>query len=98
MKPAIFAAITLLGLSSPLIAGPFEDADAAYDKGDYATALRLVSPLEVMVLSDISPLALHTSKLSNGSAAIRMVPGPPAALRCSAATTMRNGDDMAGLS
>jgi len=43
MKPAIFAAITLLGLSSPLIAGPFEDADAA--KGDYATALRLISPL-----------------------------------------------------
>jgi hypothetical protein len=45
MKPAIFAAITLLGLSSPLIAGPFEDADAAYDKGDYAMALRLISPL-----------------------------------------------------
>jgi hypothetical protein len=39
MKPAIFAAI-----SSPLIAGPFEDADAAHDKGDYATALRLISP------------------------------------------------------
>jgi hypothetical protein len=33
MKRAIFAAITLLGLSSPLIAGPFGDADAAYDKG-----------------------------------------------------------------
>ena len=45
MKRAIFAAITLLGLSSSLIAGPFEDADAAYDKGDYATALRLISPL-----------------------------------------------------
>jgi len=45
MKRAIFAAITLLGLSSPLIAGPFEDADAAYDKGDYARALRLISPL-----------------------------------------------------
>ena len=45
MKRAIFAAITLLGLSSPLIARPFEDADAAYDKGDYARALRLISPL-----------------------------------------------------
>jgi TPR repeat protein len=45
MKRAAFAAITLLGLSSPVIAGPFEDAHAAYDRGDYATSLQLISPL-----------------------------------------------------
>ena len=34
-----------LGLSEPVLAGPLEDADAAYDKQDYATALRLLRPL-----------------------------------------------------
>ena len=29
----------------PSFAGPLEDAGAAYDKGDYATALRLLRPL-----------------------------------------------------
>ena len=31
--------------AGPAIAGPFEDADAAFDKGDYATAMRLLRPL-----------------------------------------------------
>ena len=34
-----------LGMSEPVLAGPLEDADAAYDKQDYATALRLLRPL-----------------------------------------------------
>ena len=34
-----------LGLSEPVLAGPLEDADAAFLKQDYATALRLLRPL-----------------------------------------------------
>ena len=34
-----------LGLSEPVLAGPLEDANAAYQKQDYATALRLFRPL-----------------------------------------------------
>ncbi len=34
-----------LGLSEPVLAGPLEDARAAYQKQDYATALRLFRPL-----------------------------------------------------
>ncbi len=34
-----------LGLSEPVLAGPLEDADAAYRKQDYTTALRLFRPL-----------------------------------------------------
>ena len=34
-----------LGLSEPLLAGPLEDADAAHNKQDYATVLRLLRPL-----------------------------------------------------
>ena len=30
--------------AGPAVAGPLEDADAAYDKGDYATAMRLLRP------------------------------------------------------
>ena len=33
------------GLSGPVLAGPLEDANAAYGKEDYATALRLFRPL-----------------------------------------------------
>jgi TPR repeat protein len=33
-----------LGLSEPVLAGPFEDAHAAYDNQDYATALRMLRP------------------------------------------------------
>jgi uncharacterized protein len=43
---ASFAAIILvLSFAAPVAAGPFEDALAAYDKGDFATALRLWRPL-----------------------------------------------------
>ena len=34
-----------LGLSEPVLAGPREDANAAYQKQDYATALRLLRQL-----------------------------------------------------
>jgi TPR repeat protein len=41
----IVAAIILLSLAGPVVASPLEDAAAAYDRGDYATALRLLRPL-----------------------------------------------------
>ena len=34
-----------LGLSEPVLAGPLEDANAAYQKQDYTAALRLLRPL-----------------------------------------------------
>ena len=37
--------ILLVGGAVPAVAGPWEDGGAAYDKGDYATALRLWRPL-----------------------------------------------------
>jgi TPR repeat protein len=41
-----FLALALsLGFAAPVAAGPFEDASAAYDRGDYTTALRLFRPL-----------------------------------------------------
>jgi TPR repeat protein len=39
------ALLLVLGLSAPVLAGPFEDAWAAYNKNDYPTALRLLRPL-----------------------------------------------------
>src|ERR1700716_4421445 len=49
MKPALkytFAAvILLLSFAAPVAAGPLEDATGADDRGDYATALRLLREL-----------------------------------------------------
>lgn len=42
---AIVVAIVLLSFAAPVAAGQLEDAAAAYDKGDYATALRLYRSL-----------------------------------------------------
>jgi TPR repeat protein len=41
-----FVALALpLGFAAPVAAGPLEDSLAAYQRGDYATALRLIGPL-----------------------------------------------------
>jgi TPR repeat protein len=41
-----FVALALsLGIAAPLAAGPLEDAAAAYQRGDYPTALQLLRPL-----------------------------------------------------
>jgi TPR repeat protein len=48
MKPALkhaLAAIILLSLAAPVAAGPLEEGNAAHNKSDYATALRLLRPL-----------------------------------------------------
>ena len=45
LKRAIAVIILMLSFASQLAAGPLEDAVAAHDRGDYATALRLFRPL-----------------------------------------------------
>src|SRR5262249_44746031 len=40
-KSAIFIVLLISILDAPVAAGPIEDANAAYGKGDYATALQL---------------------------------------------------------
>ncbi len=43
---AVLLALALsLGLAARVAAGPYEDAGAAYERGDYATALLLLRPL-----------------------------------------------------
>src|SRR4029450_3665784 len=44
-KQAIATILLISSLATPVAAGPFEDAAAAYGKGDYATALQLFRPL-----------------------------------------------------
>jgi TPR repeat protein len=49
MKPtlrhALAATILVLALAAPVAAGALEDVYDAYDRGDYAAALRLLRPL-----------------------------------------------------
>jgi uncharacterized protein len=42
---ALAAVLLMLNIATPVTAGPFDDAVAAYDNGDYATAMRLLGPL-----------------------------------------------------
>ena len=44
LKYALAAIILVLSLTTPVAAGPLDDADAAYSKGDHAAALRLLRP------------------------------------------------------
>jgi TPR repeat protein len=45
LSHAIAVSILVLSFAAPLAAGPYEDAIAAYNSGDYATAFRLLRPL-----------------------------------------------------
>ena len=45
IKSLLAALVVSLSLAAPAWAGPYEDADSAYSRGDYATASRLVRPL-----------------------------------------------------
>jgi TPR repeat protein len=45
VKVAVAALMLAVGFAGSVAAGPFEFATAAYNKGDYATALRLLRPL-----------------------------------------------------
>jgi len=52
LQPLCAAIIWMLSLAAPVAAGPLEDATAADDKGDYATALQL---LRTPAVSSIAP-------------------------------------------
>jgi uncharacterized protein len=45
LKRAIAAILLLLSIAAPVAAGPLEDGNAAYKRGDYATAMRILRPL-----------------------------------------------------
>ena len=45
IKGLLATLVVSLSLAAPVLAGPFEDGRAAYNRGDYATALRLWLPL-----------------------------------------------------
>jgi len=45
LKHALAAIIVVLSIAAPVAAGPLEDGVAAYERSDYATALRLLRPL-----------------------------------------------------
>jgi len=45
IKSLLAALVVSLSLAAPVLAGPFEDGRAAYNRGEYATALRLWHPL-----------------------------------------------------
>jgi hypothetical protein len=45
LKSILAGLVVAVVMASAAVAGQFEDATAAYDRGDYATALRLLRPL-----------------------------------------------------
>jgi hypothetical protein len=45
IRTALLAAIIAMGVGGVAVAGPFEDATAAYKLQDYATAMRIWQPL-----------------------------------------------------
>ncbi len=45
IKSTLVALVVSLSLAAPVMAGPFEDGIAAYERADYDTALRLWRPL-----------------------------------------------------
>jgi uncharacterized protein len=44
-KAAVAALVLAVSFAGSVAAGPFDDVDAAFKKGDYATAVRLLRPL-----------------------------------------------------
>ena len=45
LKRVLAGVVLVVMLTGGAVAGPFEEGKAAYDRGDYATALRLMRPL-----------------------------------------------------
>jgi len=52
LKYALAAIILVLSFAAPVVAGPLEEGSAAYRKGDYANALRLLRPLADQGVAD----------------------------------------------
>jgi hypothetical protein len=46
-EAAVAALILVTGFAGSVAAGPFEDGTAAYDRSDYATAMRLLAAREI---------------------------------------------------
>jgi hypothetical protein len=44
-RAALFALLTLIAMAGAVVAGPFEDGQAAFERGDFAIAYRLWRPL-----------------------------------------------------
>ena len=56
MRSPSIALILLIAslIAVPAVAGPYEDATKAYERGDYKTAFRLIKPLaEAGIVSEI---------------------------------------------
>ena len=45
LRATLTASLMLVPIAGAAVAGPFEDAMAAYEAGDYATAVRSIRPL-----------------------------------------------------
>ncbi len=45
LRAPLAAGLTVTVLVGAAVAGPFENATLAYDRGDYATAMRIIGPL-----------------------------------------------------
>jgi uncharacterized protein len=52
LRAAVTAALVLVAIGRAAVAGPLEDAQAAYNRLDYATALRLLRPLAEQGVAD----------------------------------------------
>jgi hypothetical protein len=62
LRAALVAGLMVAVLVGTAIAGPVEDAIAAYRRGDYATALRLLRPLATPTPSPASGLCTATAE------------------------------------
>jgi hypothetical protein len=45
LRHSIAAILVLVSIAAPVVAGPLEDGNAAYKRGDYKTAMRILRPL-----------------------------------------------------
>jgi hypothetical protein len=60
----MIAILTLVASNGVAFAGPLEDWQAAYDRGDYATALQFIKPLAAQgdAAAQRSPRTYNTGK------------------------------------
>jgi TPR repeat protein len=59
LKYALAAIILVLSFATSVVAGPLEDGSAAYHRGDYAIALRLLRPLADQGVADAENILGH---------------------------------------
>ena len=54
IRAALVGLLLACGVAGPVAAGPFDDGVAAFDRKDYATALRLWRPLAAQGAGDLA--------------------------------------------